>query len=488
MATVTGVNAYEYVDPLIAVVDPDVGCWDHAKTITIFGLGFADGAIVTFVTGAGTFASPSVTFVSENELRCTLPTTADYPAEDFVVDATTDVAVTNPDLAANTFPGGFEYEDQSWWAVPILAAGAVIGYDYVFSCEQPPDSTGSVTLPPRGWWRHETFLGAADIQGNIPRDVRSFDELGTFVTGAAAYLGGSPGCVANIDRRIVYPSRGYTVGTDNPPLYVFSGVSDRELVAIPPDASAAKSKVVLSMIAANGAIYLSVKDTTGGRVFQLDWLSGAITLLGAAFSVAPYALAWHMGRLWCGSNNGDGTAAKVFWFRPNIDSVWTEDHATSVETAGGVQSMRSFQGKLYVGCDAPDGVFAKVLVRSNDDTWTTSLTASGGTAKAMNGFPSMLEFGGNLYVGYWNNDTTPAALVKKYTGSAWSTAYTANVTATRRPYIGMFIENNVLYVLGGGLTLAASLIESVDGTTWTNLTAFLTGSSETVPAFGSVVL
>lgn len=497
MASSTKNNLYTYVAPAVASITPNSGCWDASEytytleahklvrsaspvtvtptTLSIVGVGFKAGATVTI----GMKAATNVTVVSEFLITCTLLTGADPHYEGIV-----DVVVVNPDASTATFAGGFTYTARSWWRVPIIVEGSVTGYDYVYACDQPHSLAGATSVPTLGWWSDTTFTGAATVQSGRPHDVRPFSELSTFASGEGAYLGGSPACSANIDHRIIYPG---LTGAGGPPLYVFSGASDRLLLRIPPDSSGAASLAVLSMLVANGTIYLSTKDATGGRVFQLNWLEGTLTPLGAVFTVPPYALAWHMGRLWCGTNDGTVTAGKVYWFRPNIDTTWTQDRDVTVsDTVGGVVSMHSYKGNLYVGTDAPVGVFAKVLVRSSLAAWTTSLTASGGTARTHNGFPAMLEYGGNLYVTYWNNDTTPAALIKKFDNSSWSTVYTAATAGTRRPFIGLFQANSNLYVLGGGLGLSGTLFYSTNGTSYTTLTTNLTGGTQTIPAFGLV--
>jgi hypothetical protein len=195
-----------------------------------------------------------------------------------------------------------------------------------------------------------------------------------------------------------------------------------------------------------------------------------------------------MGRLWCGTNQGSGVSGKIYYFRPGIDSAWTTDYDLATSTVGGACSMVSYNGSLYVGSDNAAGSFAKVLVRTSLGAWSTSTTATGGTARVNNGFLYLKEFNSNLYAGYWNPDTPAVAKIYKYDGTSWSTVYTG-AAGTLRPYIGMFVLNNALYTIGGGNQLTAVLLTSTNGTSWTDLSPQLTGADATaVPVFGEVVI
>lgn len=294
----------------------------------------------------------------------------------------------------------------------------------------------------------------------------------------------------------VYPASGYTVGTDYPPIRIFNGRSDKELCRIPPTTANVIPKAVMSMLAANGTVYLTTWDsgTTSadwaGRVFQLDTETGVLTVLGTVFAAGemPYALAWHMGRLWCGTNNGIGTVGKVYYFRPGIDTAWTLDYTTSTSSAGGVDSLVSYKGKLYVGTDNAAASRGKVLVRDTAGAYTTSLTGTGGTARINNGYLQLTVFGTNLYAAYWNNDSPSISKIEKFDGSSWTTAYTG-AGDTIKPFIQLVVDNDFLYAFGGGNLLAATILSTSNGTSWTDLTDELPETDETLlPMFGVVVL
>lgn len=353
--------------------------------------------------------------------------------------------------------------------------------------------------PPRlGWFQSiDGFAGASTlIIGGAPNNPRSFTEIASFATGNAGMLGGFPGVGTNFRNHFVYAGGGYTVGTTAPTIRLFDGLSDRILISMPSTSAGVVPKAIMSMVGVGETIYLSTLDTGtsaadfAGRVFAFNPLSGNLTQIGAGFTAGevPYALCWHMGRLWCGTNKGNGTTGKIYFFRPGIDTGWTLDYTLSTSGAGGACSMASFQGNLLVGVDQTAGTFAKVLSRTPLGVWSTVNTATGGAATLNNGFLYLKEFNSNLYATYWNPDVPAVAKIYKFDGTTWSTVYTG-AAGTIRPYIAMFTSKNVLYTAGGGNSLTASLISSSNGTSWTDLSANLTGGTATaVPIFGEVII
>ncbi len=352
----------------------------------------------------------------------------------------------------------------------------------------------------KGWWMSvNKFTGSANLitTPQNPKHPRHWDKVVAFATGNAAMLGGSPGAGVTYNNHLIYAGDDYTVGTDSPTIHIFDGTSDRLMAAASP-VDVTPAKAVMSMIIVGSTVYFTTLDSGSsaadfaGRVLALDINSQNVTQVGTAgfgSGEVPYALVWHMGRLWCGTNKSNGTGGKVYYFRPGIDTAWTTDFTLATLTAGSVCSMASYLGKLYVGCDAAIAVFAQVIVRDSLGAWTSTHTASGGTARLNNGFLSLQVFGTNLYAGWWNPTPSLVALVKKFDGTTWSTAYTGTGTSVNA-YIGMFVSDNQLFIVGGGNATAASLLNTVDGAVWTNETAYLSGpTTETaVPIFGVVGL
>jgi hypothetical protein len=356
----------------------------------------------------------------------------------------------------------------------------------------PPDLPGPSV---NGWWTSTNlFTGASGLTfypPTNPHDARDWTKINIFATGNAAfYAGFPPPGVTLLNRFFIYAGNDYQVGGTQPTIRIFDGTSDRLMITVP-DNAGVKTLAIMGMIINGGQIYFTTLDggssgsTYTGRVFQFDPNALKLTQLGSQFTggECPYALCWHMGRLFMGTNKGDGSAAKIYWFRPGQDTAWTQDYTLTTSGVGGCTSLASFQGKLYVGCNATAAMGTnKIVVRDTVGAYTTAFTlTTAGTFRASNGCPAMVVFNGNLYVSYWNPDTTPDSYVKKFDGSTWSTAYTGTGT-TLRPFTGLFVSKNTMFIVGGGSGLTACLLSSTDGAVWTDLTAFLSGTQSTVTA------
>lgn len=386
----------------------------------------------------------------------------------------------------------------------VISGGATGADSLFFPAATAAAPAGPYVSPdPNGWWLStEGFTGSVSVIGSTQRPYapRDWTKLANWAAGGATYLGGFPAASAVFNNHIIYPANGYSIGVDQPPMRIFDGITDRELITIPVTSSAAIPKAILSMLRNGDTIYVSTYDsgTTSadfaGRVFSYNVLANTLTPLGSGFSGGelPYAMCWHMGRLWVGTNKNNGTAGKIYFIRPGIDTDWTTDHNLSADSVGGAVSLASYGGKLYVGSDNAAGSFAKVLVRDTLGAYTTSLTATGGTARVNNGFTYLIVhpdvFGTDqLIAGYWNPDTTAVAKVYKFDGTTWTTPY-AGSSGSLRPYILMFKAVDNLYILGGAKDRSAFMMRTDDLTTFTNLTAFLYGPiTETIiPTFGVV--
>jgi hypothetical protein len=64
----------------------------------------------------------------------------------------------------------------------------------------------------------------------------------------------------------------------------------------------------------------------------------------------------------------------------------------------------------------------------------------------------------------------------------------AGATTTLRPYIATFTavdptdEDTYLFIVGGGSAYSGSIISSPDGSTWTDLSAYLSGPIDVTPS------
>lgn len=457
--TGTLVNGFTYqvAAPTVTAILPIEGSTAGGEAVVITGTAFVATPGVKF----GGTAATSVVFIDANHLSSTTPAHA---------AATVDVTVTNPDTQVGVLTGGFTFD--------VVA---------------PFTDTG-------GWWlSSDGFTGGTDVvvSPGVPKHPRAWSKLSAFATGGGLALGGSPAASVNYKNTIIYAGDDYVGGTDQPTIRVFDGLADRLMTRIPNTTAGVVPKAIMAMLLVGDTIYVSTFDsgTTSanyaGRVFTFDPLSQTLRPLATGFTAGevPYALAWHMDRLWVGTNQSDTAAGSIYFIRPGIDLTWTTDYTLATSSVGGALSLLSFQGSLFVGTDNAAASFSKVLKRDSLGAYTTSDTGTGGTARVNNGFYSLTEFGGNLYAGYWNNDTTAIAKVRKFDGTTWTTSF-SGATLTLRPYILGFVANKFLYMAGGGVGERASLIRTPDGTTWTNLTAYLAGPiTETVlPMLGVVVL
>lgn len=365
-------------------------------------------------------------------------------------------------------------------------------YTWVLAAIEPTDT---------GWWLSidESFAGAAyTVNQSRPKDPRGFTEIASFATGSTGMMGGFPGPSCVWKNHMVYAEGVYTPATTSPVIRIFDGEFDRPVTTLPNTSAGVVPIAVMSMLTANGQIYLSTYDTGTssadfiGRVFSLDIESGEITPVGAPFPTGhiPYALAWHAGRLWCGTHRQDTTAVgKIFYFRPGIDTAWTDDYTLSSSGVKSCTSLLSYMGKLYVGTTNAAGNFAKVIVRSELGAYTTSDTGSGGTAAANNAYLALVEFDGNLYASFWNPDGTVVSKVRKFDNTTWTTAYSGS-GSTLVPYVGFPTDGGTLLTIGGGVGYSAVLLSTTDGTTWADRSAFLsqgTPASTGIPVFGMVM-
>lgn len=471
--------------------------------------GGTDGAGTgTYVLVSPTFAlAAGITIITPARLTFIAPAGAVASAPTMTAKTYTQ-PTTTPTLRAQlvmSSPDAFDYVDGVWWfwEAPPFISGIDIGPFYWFGVAPPPfpgwDVEDAVAPSPDGWWMSVAAFGGSTliIANGRPKNPRTWDQISGFATGSAAWLGGSPGIAAIFQNRMVYAASDYTVGTTYPPIRIYDGSFDRELCRLPPTAAGAIPKAIVSMLVANGTIYVATWDsgTTSadwvGRVFSLELTTATLTPIGAAFTTGhlPYALAWHNGMLWAGTHRQATSAAgAIFRIRPGIDDAWTQDVAlTGGQT--GVASLLSWRGTLYAGLTAPAGTFAKIVPRAAAGTWaTTADTGSGGTATANNGYLSMAVFNDALYASYWNADTPAVATIRKTTdGTTWTTVYTG-AAGTLRPFIVLYVDNGELFAIGGDVHLTAAVVRTDDGTTWTDLTAELPDTDKTaLPAVGVLV-
>ncbi len=500
--------------PKITSITPTEGTVSGGTFVTIFGTGFDDGAGFGTTIGGNALGQPLVL----NSTTITGVTAAH-------VAGAVDVVVENSDGTLDTLVGGFTYVAISWWAlgpwaffdgppylldypdgIPITLAPTPL----IPTPRTVPPSPSSVPRPwapfvgappdTAGWyWSNNGFTGASQLALNPgpPMHARAAAKITPFAASNSRVLQGLPS--VNYHNRIIYAGDDYTKGTTAPTIRIFDGVTDRLLSIVPNTTTPTVPFAILTMLLVGDTVYFSTLDsgTTSanytGRVFSFNLITQQMGIIATVFTggLVPYALAWHMDRLWVGTNHSNGTLGTLYWFRPGIDSAWTAETGT---ITGGICSLMSFEGSLYIGCDNASGTFAKIYKRDSTATYTLSLTASGGAATVNNGFLDLLVNNGLLYATYWNGDSPAVAkvYVKAANNGAWSTSYTGT-SNTITPYIAIFAFNGVIYVLGGGNGLQCSLISLTvfpAGNAWVDLSAELnTIATETaLPVFGQISL
>lgn len=158
-------DAYFYVaPPEIVSIDPDQGPMHGGTVITIRGRFFQNGATVT-VGGA---ACTNVVFVSDTELRCTVP-----PGSAGVATVT----VTNPDTQSGSFVG-FEYVPvtftPSWALVDGFATITVRGTEFTPTARVRIGSQLVTDL---------TFVSPEELRGIVPSAERGNFEVRVEIAG-----------------------------------------------------------------------------------------------------------------------------------------------------------------------------------------------------------------------------------------------------------------------------------------------------------------
>lgn len=247
-----------------------------------------------------------------------------------------------------------------------------------------------------------------------------------------------------------------------------------------PSLEVGHNTVILSLLAANAKIYFTVAFGNAfghGAVYEFDPATDTAKQLGASFltSETPYQLCWHSGRVWLGTfYRSSVTPGNIYWFRPDIDTTWTLDHAMS--NGRGVVTIASYQGQLYVGSYSSAGENRLIETRTALGTWSTSDTIlDDGLAHFSAG---LIIFGTNLY--YVNSQPSDNAggLFRKFDGTTWSTV-TTKAGLFPMSWVAMNTSTGVNEICfgGGGNGFGVVLYASVDGTTWVSRTANLRNST-----------
>ena len=267
---------------------------------------------------------------------------------------------------------------------------------------------------------------------------------------------GTSGVDAYGNRRIIgfknkflYPSNDYTlypnVGHTAPPLRLFDGSSDVELLHVQPGpntTATANAYAIIDMVAVDGTCYFSCWEqnggTNGGRVFSLNLTTGLVAQVGDTFGGGsaeisggmPYTLCSYRGQLYVGLHGvAGGSSGKVVRINPGGTNTWTTD-VTGLQ--GYPISMAAYKGNLYAGLQGDVGENALVVVRTaSTGAWTTSDTGSGVIAFSYYG--PLIVYEDELYAAFLSPHTTPASVIstiRKFDGSSWTTDLDVKGTLT----------------------------------------------------------
>ena len=276
----------------------------------------------------------------------------------------------------------------------------------------------------------------------------------------------------------------------------------------PWNTDATQANRVVSMLAADGGIYICTCDKgqasasesastnpDWGRIFFLDTGTNALTEVNiddpdapVGFARTPFALAWYVDRLFFGGFRSDGAEndATIHYARVGLTPVLDlSQNSPYFRTS----CMAVYAGELFAGYQMRDTgvgvidfaqVWGRVAAHATPGTspWTTRLTAtSAGTAQPENRFVSMVVFKGSnaaasLYASFFN--TTADAKIYKYDGTSWTTQYNVTAITTRAP-LYLFVDKNsagteILYAFGYSDNGTMTWLSSTDGATFTDRT------------------
>lgn len=235
---------------------------------------------------------------------------------------------------------------------------------------------------------------------------------------------------------LYYPSDSYTVGTSDPSIQVWDGVTEYTLTYIPDSPiDGDESQFISGMTVHNGEIYVAVNDIGGvipdkrGRVFHLDYQTGSLTQIGESFSSVtgdiangyPHTLFSFMGQLWTLADGLSGTPAnvKVLRIRPFDETTWTVDSTTGLAAYG--FSGAAFKGNLYIGCEDADASAALLKKRTPAGVYSTVDTGVDGGA-SFDRYDSLIVHDGALYANYFSIGQT-SAIMRSTDGTTWTVDY-----------------------------------------------------------------
>ena len=238
---------------------------------------------------------------------------------------------------------------------------------------------------------------------------------------------------------IIYPGSDYVSDLSNPEnntaldMDMWNGTDAVKLFRLQVGSSSTDGNfafTVTDMLKANNTIYFAVHDPVNsgapnlnGRVLSMDVTTGVIQQVAQPFGVntgavtggAPVCLAWYQGKLWVGTQGGNGSAnvGKIVWCYPGIDTTWTVDSAV---LPGWLDSICPYRGDLFGTVRTAS---SQVYRRSaTTGTWATS--DNPGTYSGTSFYKSLIVYGDELYVAVFSNGGTDIQQIRKFDGTSWT--------------------------------------------------------------------
>lgn len=323
---------------------------------------------------------------------------------------------------------------------------------------------------------------------------------------------GSP--CAMYKNRFYYAGNDYTLGTTPPTLHMWDGATDYR-VAVLPTRAGVQRQGILNILATADALYLVSYDSGSTSastllvtLFSFDPQSNALTQLGSLFPIAgqnvPFKIGWSQNRLWVRTfttQSGD-TNYRTYYLRPGIDTDWTLDETVAAANRG-CSDILQFNGQTFFAMreGAASTTGAVISVRSTLGVYSTSKQAqlnegSGtviGSFASSNQFCKLITFQGNLYASYWDDDASHHySRIYKFDGSTWTLVYSsAQDGSTAVPLVHAAAIGGKLHFFSSSEDGRANLIEvilqSPDGTTWTDVSASPSLAGTLIQVVGNII-
>jgi hypothetical protein len=301
----------------------------------------------------------------------------------------------------------------------------------------------------------------------------------------------------------------------------------------PPGDTSIRMAVVGMSLGSDGNIYLAVKLKASGQqivgnygaIWKLDPSTGALTQLNstsipagtpAGYAGLPSCITYFNGSVFWGEHNLSGanpgtsntqkdTNAQLYAVTSDLSYSVIEHGFSDGEVAGFMypfpQTAPASNPSMVVannqilftgfGVNKTVPVFAQIYSRDRSvlqtpGAFTSQITATGGGAQNGNYWVSAVAFNDNLYCSFYNPGvaTKIYKFVPDYTNLAadggwsgagtWSTVYTG-----LGPFVAvnLFVDDGVIYAIGGSFGGSTLALWSTDGTSWTD-------GSANLPTFG----